>query len=82
MPRSFSERIITRLYCDSDRIVYKAVRMPRREYLKHFKRDASGTYAGTAPQHEWDTWELEQTFGQYQDMRLGSLALDLEYVLN
>ena len=44
----------------------RAVRMPRREYLKHHKRDVQGNYAGTEPEQEWDDAMLEACYGRYQ----------------
>jgi hypothetical protein len=32
---------------------YKAVKMPRGEYKKHFVKDAEGNYVGTEPEREW-----------------------------
>jgi len=44
----------------------RAVRMPRREYLRHHKRDEEGNYAGTEPQQEWDDEMLKACYGRYQ----------------
>lgn len=46
----------------------KVVRMPRREYLKYFAKDDQYNYIGTESQREWTAAELEEKFGQYQDM--------------
>lgn len=40
--------------------------MPRREYLRHHKRDGEGNYVGTEPQQEWDDAMLESCYGRYQ----------------
>jgi hypothetical protein len=40
--------------------------MPRREYLRHHKRDEEGNYTGTEPQQDWDDARLDACYGQYQ----------------
>jgi len=46
----------------------KVVRMPRREYLRYFARDSNHQYIGTEPEREWTAEELQEKFGQYQDL--------------
>lgn len=53
---------------DKDSRPMKVVRMPRREYLKYFAKDDKCNYIGTEPQKEWTAAELEEKFGQYQNL--------------
>lgn len=43
------------------------VRMPRREYLKHFAHDENGRYIGTEKQRNWTKKDLDLEFGAYQN---------------
>lgn len=52
---------------------YKALKLPRREYKRHFARDASGNYVGSEPQRDWDEDELMREFGAFQDVPLHSM---------
>jgi len=69
-PRSFLRRVSTRLSRNGgeDDPQYKAVKMPRREYLRHFRRDEHGNYAGTEPEQEWDETELMEKYAEYQSI--------------
>ena len=51
----------------------RTVKMPRREYLRHFKRDGEGNYAGTEPEQDWDDATLESCYGQYKQIPLNAL---------
>ena len=52
---------------------YTAMKMPRKDYKKHFARDKDGKYIGTEPEREWSEEDLQREFGQYQDMALRSI---------
>lgn len=69
-PRNFFRRMSTRVLSQPDRDTYKAVKMPRGEYLRHFRHDAQGHYAGTEPEREWAEEEINEKYGQYQEMPL------------
>jgi len=43
----------------------KVVRMPRSEYLRHFKRDKAGNYVGTEEERSWTGGELDERYGKY-----------------
>lgn len=62
---------------DPDR--YTAMKMPRKDYKKHFARDRDGNYAGTEPEREWTQEQLDADFGPYQDMPLRSIPGSNEY---
>lgn len=51
----------------------RAIRMPRKEYLRHHKFDSEGNYVGTEPQQDWDDEMIEACYGQYQHKPLNSL---------
>lgn len=63
-------RIGTRIITQGDQHKYKAVKLPRGEYVKHFRHDHEGTYTGTEPQREWTEAEIDEAYGQYQDVPL------------
>jgi hypothetical protein len=66
-PRNFLRRLSSRvLPSNSEWQNLRAVRMPRREYLRHHKRDEEGNYTGTEPQQDWDDARLDACYGQYQ----------------
>lgn len=44
----------------------RVVRMPRKEYLKHFARDRNNVYIGTEKERIWTDEELELRFGKYR----------------
>lgn len=46
----------------------KLVRMPRRDYLKHFAQKANKENKGTVSQRRWTEEELDAEFGIYQDV--------------
>lgn len=46
----------------------KIVKMPRREYLQNFARDADGNYVGTKPERCWTEHELNTEYGKYQSV--------------
>lgn len=74
-PRSFLRRLSTRVASSFDHSAekeerYKAVKMPRRDYKRYFRRDKDGGYAGTEPERDWDEDEINQEFGAYQDLPL------------
>ena len=52
---------------------YKAVKMPRGDYVRYFRHNAQGHYAGTEPEREWDEEEIMEKYGQYQDLPLRSI---------
>jgi hypothetical protein len=52
---------------------YKAVKMPRGDYVRYFRHNAQGTYVGTEPEREWDEEEIMEKYGQYQDLPLRSI---------
>lgn len=52
---------------------YKAVKMPRGDYLRYFRHNAQGHYVGTEPEREWDEEEIMEKYGQYQEMPLRSV---------
>ncbi|GAB7323381.1 hypothetical protein MBLNU13_g05840t2 [Cladosporium sp. NU13] len=65
--RGYLRRLASRLiYTRNEWENLRAVRMPRREYLKHHKRDEEGNYAGTEPQQDWDDDMLKSCYGRYQ----------------
>ena len=70
--RSFMSRLGTRLLTQSDELNYKAVKMPRGEYTKHFRHDHAGTYVGTEPQREWTAAEIDERYGRYQNVPITS----------
>jgi hypothetical protein len=45
----------------------KLVRMPRREYLRHFARDRKGQYVRTERERSWSEEALEAAFGRFAD---------------
>lgn len=45
----------------------KVVRMPRSEYLRHFKLDNAGNYVGTEEERSWTAEELDQRYGKYSE---------------
>lgn len=66
-PRGYLRRLTSRLtHTNNEWQNLRAVRMPRREYLKHHKRDEEGNYAGTEPQQDWDDAMLKSCYGRYQ----------------
>ncbi|KAK6420687.1 hypothetical protein LTR95_016920 [Oleoguttula sp. CCFEE 5521] len=69
-PRSFIRRLSTRISTPPDATKYKAVKMPRGEYLRHHRHDHEGKYVGTEPQKDWTEEEVEERYAQYQEMRL------------
>ncbi|EME43178.1 hypothetical protein DOTSEDRAFT_72532 [Dothistroma septosporum NZE10] len=75
--RSFFRRLSTRMSDHWDTAAekeqrYKAIKMPRGEYKRHFARDREGNYAGTEPEREWDEQTLEQ-YRAYQDVPLHTI---------
>lgn len=44
----------------------KVIYMPRRDYIKNFKRDEKNEYCGTEPYRRWTEEELEESFGKYK----------------
>lgn len=54
---------------------YKAVKMPRGEYKRHFRRDKDGNYAGSEPEREWNEAELMKEYEAYQDLPLSTVLL-------
>jgi len=65
--RGFLRRLSSRLtHTHHEWENLRAVRMPRREYLRHHKRDEEGNYAGTELQQVWDDAMLEACYGRYQ----------------
>jgi hypothetical protein len=66
-PRNFLRRLSSRILpLNNEWQNLRAVRMPRREYLRHHKRDEKGNYAGTEPQQDWDDAMLDACYGRYQ----------------
>jgi hypothetical protein len=54
-PRNFLHRLSSRVLPSNRQWQnIRAVRMPRREFLRHHKRDEEGNYAGTEPRQDWD----------------------------
>ncbi|KAF2208439.1 hypothetical protein CERZMDRAFT_87816 [Cercospora zeae-maydis SCOH1-5] len=77
-PRSFLRRLSTRMGSGLDHSAqkeerYKAVKMPRGEYKRHFRRDKDGNYAGTEPERDWDEDELMKEYEAYQDVPLARI---------
>jgi len=72
-PRGFTRRLSTRWHGSVDEEKYQAVKMPRREYRRHFKRDRDGTYIGTEPERQWSEDDIARKFGGYQDLSLKSI---------
>lgn len=60
----------TRILAQGDGESYKAVKMPRSEYLAHFRHDREGKYAGSEPQREWYEEEVVERYSRYQEMPL------------
>jgi len=52
----------------------KVVYMPRRDYVKWFKRDEKNEYCGTEPFRRWREEELEEMFGKYKPVPVGRSA--------
>ena len=44
------------------------VKMPRREYQRYFARDQANEYIGTEPKRTWTKKDLDEMFGQYQNL--------------
>lgn len=44
------------------------VKMPRREYQRYFARNEANEYVGTEPERTWTKQDLEEMFGQYQNL--------------
>ena len=77
-PRSFLRRLSTRVGSSFDHSAekeerYKAVKMPRRDYKRYFRRDKDGGYAGTEPERDWDEDDISKEFGIYQDLPLHTI---------
>lgn len=73
--RNFMRRMSTRLHLDHSaekENKYKAVKMPRGEYKRHFARDAQGNYAGTEPRRSWTEDDLMNAYGMYQERPIDS----------
>ncbi|GIZ47920.1 hypothetical protein CKM354_001099700 [Cercospora kikuchii] len=78
--RSFLRRLSTRMGSGLDHSAqkeerYKAVKMPRGEYKRHFRRDKDGNYAGSEPEREWNEAELMKEYEAYQDLPLSTVLL-------
>lgn len=71
--RGFFRRMGTRVLAQPSPDKYKAVKMPRGEYVRYFRHNAQGHYVGTEPEREWDEEEIMEKYGQYQDMPLRSV---------
>ncbi|KAK4621951.1 hypothetical protein CLAFUW4_07501 [Fulvia fulva] len=76
--RSFFRRISTRMSDNWDTAAekeqrYKAIKMPRGEYKRHFARDREGNYAGTEPEREWDEEEVMREYAAYQEVPLHTI---------
>lgn len=46
--------------------------MPRGEYLKYFAKDTAGNYIGTEPYRAWTAEELEEAYGRYRTLHVGT----------
>lgn len=68
--RSFLKRLGTRWHAPNTEDKYKAVKMPRREYKRHFAHDKYGNYIGTEPERQWDEVDVMREFGAYRDVPL------------
>ena len=44
------------------------VNMARRDYRRHFARDASGKYVGLEKERAWSVEDLSHAFGCYRDV--------------
>ncbi|KAK4893156.1 hypothetical protein LTR27_008496 [Elasticomyces elasticus] len=64
--RHFLRRLGTRILGPNDADDFKAVRMPRSEYKRHFARDGLRQYVGTEPEQQWTEEDLKLEFGQYE----------------
>jgi len=71
--RGFFRRMSTRVLAQPSPDKYKAVKMPRGEYVRYFRHDAQGHYVGTEPEREWGEEEIMEKYGQYQDLPLRSI---------
>jgi len=69
-PRSFLRRMSTRVLAQPDADTYKAVKMPRGDYQRHFRHDKDGNYSGTEPEREWSEDEIKGRYDQYRDVPL------------
>ena len=71
--RGFIRRLSSRINGTPDADRYTALKMPRKDYKAYFARDRSGDYAGTEPEREWTQEQLDERFGEFQDMPLRSI---------
>jgi hypothetical protein len=71
--RGFFRRMSTRVLTQPSPDRYKAVKMPRGDYVRYFRHDAQGHYVGTEPEREWGEEEILEKYGQYQDLPLRSI---------
>lgn len=71
--RGFIRRLSSRINGSPDADRYTAIKMPRKDYKAYFAKDRNGNYAGTEPEREWSQEQLDERFGQYQDMPLRSI---------
>jgi hypothetical protein len=71
--RGFFRRMSTRVLTQPSPDKYKAIKMPRGDYLRYFRHDAQGHYVGTEPEREWLEEEIMEKYGQYQELPLRSV---------
>jgi hypothetical protein len=71
--RGFLRRMSTRVLTQPSPDRYKAVKMPRGDYVRYFRHNAQGHYVGTEPEREWGEEEIMEKYGQYQDLPLRSI---------
>jgi hypothetical protein len=77
--RGFIRRLSSRINGTPDPDRYTAIKMPRKDYKRYFARDRQGNYAGTEPEREWSQEQLDEAFGEFQDMPLRSIPGFSEY---
>jgi hypothetical protein len=77
--RGFIRRLSSRINGTPDADRYTAIKMPRKDYKAYFARDRNGNYAGTEPEREWTQEQLDEKFGEFQDMPLRSIPGASEY---
>jgi hypothetical protein len=71
--RGFFRRMSTRVLTQPSPDKYKAIKMPRGDYVRYFRHDAQGHYVGTEPEREWLEEEIMEKYGQYQELPLRSV---------